>query len=148
METHYPRKKYTCTKEKQINVVLNFNFPDDWYITYTENHWANTSTPYSYVDNIIIPYVLDIKDKLDLLFRQKSLIILDFFSEDFRHYMLSKNHVHVYICACWLYVKATTNGFERSEMRQIIECGMPLRITMRIKLLKVYRKLKWSLIGL
>jgi hypothetical protein len=52
-----------------------FNFPEDWHITHTENHWVNTSTSYDYVDNIITPYVLDVKDNLDLPFAQKSLII-------------------------------------------------------------------------
>ena len=55
------------------------------------------------MDNIITPYVLDVKDNLDLSFAQKSLIILDFFSaqlrEDFRNYMLSKNLVYVYVPA-------------------------------------------------
>jgi hypothetical protein len=55
------------------------------------------------VDNIITPYVLDVKDNIDLPVAKKSLIILDFFSaqlgEDFRNYMLSKNLVFVYVPA-------------------------------------------------
>jgi len=32
-------------------------FPDDWHITYTANHWANEDTTIGYIENIIIPYV-------------------------------------------------------------------------------------------
>ena len=53
------------------------DFLEDWHIIHTGNHLANTSTSYDYVDNIITPFVLDVKDKLDLPFAQKSLIILD-----------------------------------------------------------------------
>jgi hypothetical protein len=80
-----------------------FNFPEDWHTTHTENHWDNTSTSYEYVDNIITPYVLDVKDNIDLPVAKKSLIILDFFSaqlgEDFRNYMLSNNLVFVFVPA-------------------------------------------------
>jgi len=35
----------------------NVNFPSDWHLAYTANHWANEDTTVAYMDNIIIPYV-------------------------------------------------------------------------------------------
>ena len=32
------------------------DFPKDWYITYTENHWANESTMLSFLEKILFPY--------------------------------------------------------------------------------------------
>lgn len=65
-----------------------YNFPDDWDVTHTENHWANKDTSFRYLDKIIVPNVNKVRDELDLPLRQKALIILDFFSaqlfEEFR----------------------------------------------------------------
>jgi hypothetical protein len=59
-----------------------------WIIGLTLN------THFSNVDKIIVPYVLEVKDKLNLPLAQKALVIPDFFSaqvgEDFLKYMLSK----------------------------------------------------------
>ena len=33
------------------------DFPSDWDVTFTANHWANESTTISYLENVIVPYV-------------------------------------------------------------------------------------------
>ena len=35
------------------------NFPEDWHITYTENHWANESTMLSYLEKFFSPRILN-----------------------------------------------------------------------------------------
>jgi hypothetical protein len=82
---------------------LRYNFPSDWHITHTDNHWANTQTSIQYIEKLIVPYVMNIRVKLDFPLGQKALMILDFISaqlgEDFRKVMLSKNLVYVYVPA-------------------------------------------------
>ena len=48
-----------------------FKFQDDFHITHSENHWANESTMIEYLQNIITPFVDEIKVELDLPVRQK-----------------------------------------------------------------------------
>ena len=78
-----------------------YNFPKDWDITHTENHWANTETSFRYLDKIIVPYVNRVRDELELPLRQKALIILDFFSaqlsEPFRNRMKELGLAYVYV---------------------------------------------------
>lgn len=78
-----------------------YNFPDDWDVTHTENHWANKDTSFRYLDKIIVPYVNKVRDEHDLPLRQKALIILDFFSaqlsEEFRERMKELGLVYVYV---------------------------------------------------
>ena len=33
------------------------DYPSDWFLTYTENHWSNEQTMLGYLHNIFIPYV-------------------------------------------------------------------------------------------
>jgi len=51
-------------------------FPDDWHITYTANHWANKDTTIAYIENIIIPYV---KKERELLGLSDDQSVLDVF---------------------------------------------------------------------
>ena len=50
-------------QEKTDQCQSKYEFPADWHITHTPNHWANTETSYQYVDNIIVPYVMGIIEK-------------------------------------------------------------------------------------
>jgi hypothetical protein len=76
-------------------------FPDNFHITHSENHWANGSTLIEYLQNIVTPFVDEIKDELDLPVRQKALAIFDCFrgqiTEDFLYTLKSKNLVYVTI---------------------------------------------------
>lgn len=46
-----------------------YNFPDDWDVTHTENHWANKYTSFRYLDKFIVPYVNKVRDELGLPLR-------------------------------------------------------------------------------
>ena len=54
----------------------NVNFPSDWHLTYTANHWANEETSMAYIDNIILPFVLKERASLDL---HCALVLFDVF---------------------------------------------------------------------
>ena len=32
-----------------------YNFPSDWHITNTDNHWTNTQTYIQYIEKLIVP---------------------------------------------------------------------------------------------
>ena len=38
-------------------LLKHVDFPSDWDVTYTVNHWANKSTTISYFENVTVPYV-------------------------------------------------------------------------------------------
>ncbi len=57
----------------------NFDFPSDWDITHTENHWSKTESMCRYIDTVIKPYIEKVKEELDLPLKQRALIICDVF---------------------------------------------------------------------
>jgi len=57
----------------------NVNFPSDWHLTYTPNHWANEETSIAYIENIIIPYVQKERTLLGLSSDHCALVLFDVF---------------------------------------------------------------------
>ena len=54
-------------------------FPSDWDVTYTSNHWANESTSISYLENVIVPYVKRERKALNLKDDHSALALFDVF---------------------------------------------------------------------
>ena len=54
-------------------------FPEGCDIWHTPNHWANGETSVRFVSNIIIPYVVAVRKKLDLHEEHMALVIFDTF---------------------------------------------------------------------
>lgn len=40
--------------------------PDKWHVTHSENHWSNEKTVIEYIDCVIIPYIVEMRNTLDL----------------------------------------------------------------------------------
>jgi len=57
----------------------NANFPDDFDVTYTENHWSNEEKAIQLLEKVIFPYLKSTKEKLGLPETQKSMLIFDVF---------------------------------------------------------------------
>ena len=57
----------------------SIDFPDNWHVTHSPNHWCNESTMISYVQLIIVPYVQETRKNLGLPDSQSALVILDEF---------------------------------------------------------------------
>jgi len=55
------------------------DYPNDWYLTYTENHWSNEQTMLGYLYNILIPYVNAMRVELKLSKTHSCLVIFDTF---------------------------------------------------------------------
>ena len=56
-----------------------FSFPSDWDVTYTPNRWSNEQTMKTYVEEIIVPYVKQKREQLDLDDDHPALAIFDVF---------------------------------------------------------------------
>ena len=54
-------------------------FPDDWNITYTPNHWANEETTERHILTVIVPYLEQCRRKLSLHEDHPALVIFDRF---------------------------------------------------------------------
>ena len=54
----------------------DIDFPSDWDIWHTENHWSNGSTILRYIDRVINPYLESKRQELELASTQKVLIII------------------------------------------------------------------------
>ena len=54
-----------------------YPFPLDWNVTHSRNHWSNEDTMVEYVDNIIMPYVEKVREKVGA--EQAALVIMDNF---------------------------------------------------------------------
>ena len=57
-----------------------YQFPKSWNIYHSENHWSTTNTMLQYIEKVLIPYVSDKRDELDLPLKHPALAIFDVFS--------------------------------------------------------------------
>ena len=57
----------------------NVPFPANWHITYTANYWSNENTMVQYIQKIILPYVSEVRGKLDLADDYPALVLFDVF---------------------------------------------------------------------
>ena len=51
-------------KTKRCHAV--YNFPDDWNITHSANHWSNENTMIEYIEEVIVPYVESVRQELQV----------------------------------------------------------------------------------
>ena len=58
----------------------NVNFPSDWHLTTTPNHWSNENTMISYIEKVIVPYVESKRKELQLPPTFPALMLFDHFS--------------------------------------------------------------------
>ena len=47
---------------KTTKCLPSFQFPSDWSITHTVNHWSNEETMELYITKIILPYLADARE--------------------------------------------------------------------------------------
>ena len=71
------------------------DFPAGWSITFTANHWANENTVLSYIHNILLPYVTEMHNNLQLAPTHAALVIIDHFKGQFTDKVLELSNVVV-----------------------------------------------------
>ena len=57
----------------------NVEFPKDWHVTCTSNHWSNEGTMMQYIDKILLPYIKRKREELQLKYNYPALVIFDNF---------------------------------------------------------------------
>lgn len=55
------------------------NFPKNWHLTYTSNHWSNEATTIEYVNFIILPYITSTRKELGLQPTHPAVVLFDVF---------------------------------------------------------------------
>ena len=64
---------------KTTRCLPQVSFPEDWHITYFENHWCNERTMKDYVHKVILPYIANKRKELKLSLDHPALLIFDNF---------------------------------------------------------------------
>ena len=83
---------------KTPRCLPSVEFPKDWDITYTPNHWANEATTERYIQKILLPYIEKKKAELSLDSNQPALVIFDRFKGQCTENILAileKSNVHI-----------------------------------------------------
>lgn len=64
---------------KTKKCLPKYDFPPDWHITHTPNHWANEETTVDYLNSIILPYVKKKRAEHKLEDTFPALVVFDVF---------------------------------------------------------------------
>ena len=84
-------------KGKTLRCHPNYKFPPGWHITHSPNHWSNEPTMIEYIENIVIPYVENVREMLYTP-STPGLIIMDNFKGQITKkkidLLLEENHLH------------------------------------------------------
>jgi hypothetical protein len=76
----------------------SFQFPADWDITHSPNHWSNEITMQSFIGKILIPYIKKMREELNLAIDHRALVIYDTFRGQCTPailQLLEENHVDI-----------------------------------------------------
>jgi len=66
-------------EDKMTHCIPRVNFPSNWDVTYTENHWCNESAMKEYIYMIILPYVKSKREELMLCADYPAVVLFDNF---------------------------------------------------------------------
>ena len=85
---------------KTSKCLPKIEFPNNWHVTWSENHWSNQQTMEDYVLKILLPYIDGKRSTLKLTSDHPALVIFDRFRgqcTDKILGLLHTNNVHVVI---------------------------------------------------
>ena len=78
---------FACTLAEKFQLIYQgtttkcypkgVQFPTDWLISHSANHWANETTTIAYIHGIVIPYVKKERESLGLSDDHCALVIFD-----------------------------------------------------------------------
>ena len=134
----------------------NVPFPKDWHLTYTENHWSNTGTMVDYVNNILVPYVVETRKKLGLSQDYPALVMFDVFkgqlNTDIFDLLDANNIIHVIVPANTTdklqpldlsvnkpakdFMKTKFQGWYGEVIRKQLEDQVEVEVDMRLSVMK------------
>ena len=50
--------------EKTDRCHPRYTIPPEWHITHSPNHWSTEETMIQYIENVIIPYIQQVRERL------------------------------------------------------------------------------------
>ena len=77
-------------KGKTDRSLPSVKFPADFALTYNEKHWSNEKETLNFIQNILCPYIKDVKEMLGLDVSQKSLLLWDAFKAQSTNSVIEK----------------------------------------------------------
>ena len=92
-----PQLIYQGKTKKSLPSV---EFPSNWHVTYTDNHWSNETTMMDYLSSVLLPYIQQKRKELKLKNDYPALVIFDRFKAQCTTAVLDilrNNHIHVMI---------------------------------------------------
>uniref|UniRef100_A0A1X7UV48 DDE-1 domain-containing protein n=1 Tax=Amphimedon queenslandica TaxID=400682 RepID=A0A1X7UV48_AMPQE len=84
-------------QRKTVGCHPKITFPTKWNVTHSESHWSTTETMIEYLDTVLIPYVVETRQELELADDQRALALFDVFAAHHSNEVLSKiraNYIH------------------------------------------------------
>ena len=85
---------------KSTKCLPSFEFPPEWDINFSENHWSNERTMLCYFEKVIFPYLSKKRDELNLSSDYPALLTFDHFKGQCTHdllQLLDSNNIDVVI---------------------------------------------------
>ena len=64
---------------KTAKCLPSVEFPSDWHVTHTENHWSNEKTMFDYLQKILFPYIEKKRKAFELNSEVPALVLFDRF---------------------------------------------------------------------
>ena len=115
---------------KTIGWHAKVTFPNDWNITQSDSQWSTESTMLEFIDKVIVPYVTQTREKLQLASDQPTLALFDVFKPYSCESVLEKlrqHHIHqVFIpagCTGELQpLSLTVNSLFKGSMKAHFSC--------------------------
>ena len=92
-----PQLIYQGKTKKSLPSV---EFPSNWHVTYTDNHWSNETTMKDYLSSVLLPYIQQKRKELKLRNDYPALVIFDRFKAQCTTAVLDllrNNHIHIMI---------------------------------------------------
>ena len=83
---------------KTTRCLPHYDFPSDWHITFSANHWSNEDTMKKYITYIILPYIHKKRKELKLASDYPALLTFDNFKAQCTHAILTlldQNNINV-----------------------------------------------------
>ena len=77
-------------KGKTNRSLPSVKFPAGFALTYNEKHWSNEKETLNFIQDILYPYIEDVKERLGLDVSQKSLLLWDAFNAQSTNSLIEK----------------------------------------------------------
>ena len=81
--------------------IPKIDFPDDWHVIFSANHWSNERTMTDYLEKILLPYVERKRQELRLASSYPVLVIFDNFKAQCTAEILQMLNDHHIIWYCY-----------------------------------------------